>query len=327
MASYTTNYNLKKPEGTDFINVQDLNDNADAIDSAILAEKQAVMEWAKGTFSNPNLLINGGFDEWSRGTIFEATATNTYTCDRWATSLQSGTVNIYQNINDGTLPFSSRYYLGLERTGALLKQIRYIIENGGHLLSKKQVTLSYWAKAHSNAFTSGVRIGATESDTVQITTTWQKFTHTLTVVETSGNLPIYLLRDTSGESAYIANVKLELGSVATPFVPRPYGEELALCQRYYLKYTALTVTGLSNFNGTSINVAVFLPTPLRTTTPTVTATIAWVSGNGGSVLGATYNSYTLSENNNVIHLVITGTFSTMIAYAVSFTSLIIDDEI
>lgn len=28
-------------------------------------------------------------------------------------------------------------------------------------------------------------------------------------------------------------IKLEQGSIATPFVPRPYGEELALCQRYY----------------------------------------------------------------------------------------------
>ena len=27
--------------------------------------------------------------------------------------------------------------------------------------------------------------------------------------------------------------KLEVGSVATPFIARPYGEELALCQRYY----------------------------------------------------------------------------------------------
>ncbi len=41
LASYTTNYNLKKPEGTDFINVQDLNDNADKIDTAIKASESA----------------------------------------------------------------------------------------------------------------------------------------------------------------------------------------------------------------------------------------------------------------------------------------------
>lgn len=32
---YTTNFNLKKPDGTDTLNIGDLNDNADAIDAAL----------------------------------------------------------------------------------------------------------------------------------------------------------------------------------------------------------------------------------------------------------------------------------------------------
>ena len=35
MANYTENYNLKKPDRTDFYNVQDFNDNADIIDTAL----------------------------------------------------------------------------------------------------------------------------------------------------------------------------------------------------------------------------------------------------------------------------------------------------
>jgi hypothetical protein len=40
---------------------------------------------------------------------------------------------------------------------------------------------------------------------------------------------------TNGATFYITGVQLEVGSVATPFERRPYGTELALCQRYYQK--------------------------------------------------------------------------------------------
>lgn len=44
---------------------------------------------------------------------------------------------------------------------------------------------------------------------------------------------------TNGATFYITGVQLEKGSTATAFDYRPYGTELALCQRYYAKYGAV----------------------------------------------------------------------------------------
>lgn len=57
---------------------------------------------------------------------------------------------------------------------------------------------------------------------------------------------------TLGATWYITGVQLEKGSAATPFEFRPYGTELALCQRYFQKsYQYDTVGGTSTFTGAS----------------------------------------------------------------------------
>ena len=48
---------------------------------------------------------------------------------------------------------------------------------------------------------------------------------------------------TNGATFYITGVQLEKGSTATSFDYRPYGTELMLCQRYYVKYSS---SGASN---------------------------------------------------------------------------------
>lgn len=70
-------------------------------------------------------------------------------------------------------------------------------------------------------------------------------------------------------------VQLEVGSVATPFERRPYGTELALCQRYYV----LLAKGLNQilpgtgfyYNSTEFDIPLSLPVALRAS-PTLVQT-------------------------------------------------------
>ena len=81
------------------------------------------------------------------------------------------------------------------------------------------------------------------------------------------------LADSTDNEWYITGVQLEVGSTETPFEHRSFGEELALCQRYYIDSrdgspSEIRITGraiLSSRIGTSV----FFQTSMRTA-PSVT---------------------------------------------------------
>jgi hypothetical protein len=64
------------------------------------------------------------------------------------------------------------------------------------------------------------------------------------------------ITDTSGATISFTGVQLEAGSVATPFERRPYGTELALCQRYYYRETNPAAFGHMATLGTAVTAAI-----------------------------------------------------------------------
>jgi len=89
------------------------------------------------------------------------------------------------------------------------------------------------------------------------------------------------LISTVGATFYITGVQLEKGSTATSFDYRPYGTELALCQRYYQHMTASTSSSSYNSYGTGFVVAstyafvqIPLLTPLRSAPTLTNATVS-----------------------------------------------------
>jgi hypothetical protein len=89
---------------------------------------------------------------------------------------------------------------------------------------------------------------------------------------------------TNGATFYITGVQLEKGSTATSFDYRPYGTELALCQRYYWKITqgAAEAYGIAGggVSGNACWMTFGYPVTMRAS-PTTTVYGSWAVSNCG----------------------------------------------
>ena len=102
---------------------------------------------------------------------------------------------------------------------------------------------------------------------------------------------------TASATWYVTGVQLEVGSVATPFERRPYGTELALCQRYFYMHASSndkTIGRGGYYTSTQVECGIPFPVTMRAT-PTlfsVTGTSFYVAYRNGA--GDDLNSLTLA---------------------------------
>jgi len=110
---------------------------------------------------------------------------------------------------------------------------------------------------------------------------------------------------TNGATFYVTGVQLEVGSQATPFEHRSYGEELSLCQRYYIEYgkdlnaNGPTAFRAPLFDANTINsgycfAQVDLPVDMRTS-GTFTAYKA-TNGSGADLNNTNWGPFTSAAN-------------------------------
>jgi hypothetical protein len=101
---------------------------------------------------------------------------------------------------------------------------------------------------------------------------------------------------TANATFRVTGVQLEQNYQPTPFEQRPYGTELALCQRYYQRigdsYIAIWGTGYTPSSSQYIAVHLTYSVPTRTTSPTITKVGSW-AGSSTNFSGITNRSVTI----------------------------------
>ena len=259
-----------------------------------------------------NLLINGGFDVWQRGTstAFVAVASTSFLADRW--SVYRGTTGAdatQSRISAGLDGF--QYALRMQRnsgtTGTNKMYVGTSLETSTTTkLANKPVVLSFYARAGSNYSSAsnvlevllysgtgteanGVHVNFTSATSVvatsaTLTTSYQRFTYSGTMPATSSQLLVQLSFTpvgTAGAADYvdITGVQLEQNYQPTPFEQRPIGVELELCQRYYWKWVSansgdLIITVMQPASS-SFHLVVPLSVTMRTRPSSATLSGGW----------------------------------------------------
>lgn len=162
-------------------------------------------------FSNPNLLINSDFKINQRGAT--SYTSNGYTVDRW-------------KINSGTVKTSS-------------SGITVTLNNKGQFIQQFENTLS-------GTYTATIKVTSITGDCVLFIGSHSiqlNKAGTFSITENGSIAGISLYKSTAGTCTInVEYIKLEQGTVATPFIAPNYATELAKCQRYFM-YLPSSMTG------------------------------------------------------------------------------------
>jgi hypothetical protein len=286
-----------------------------------------------------NRIINGGMKISQRGSV-AASSGYAYTADRFRGIIFGGT-GISGNYNIGGLTGSS--------TGSALYLISSSFTNGA-VTFDQAIESANCIDLNSNTVTVSGKYyqdtGSTQSIVIRLSkansidnfsgettlfnsasisvptnsVTKISASFSLGATDASNGVRIAIIAPSltvTNKSFAVADLQLELGTVATPFEQRPYGLELALCQRYYWQFTG--GEGIRPCSGLASGFAVGFP--LKQTmrvSPTISTNITDANfTNSGQVTGANWGL----QVNGLAIASKTGTASISISYSVNDISI------
>jgi hypothetical protein len=108
------------------------------------------------------------------------------------------------------------------------------------------------------------------------------------------------LSNTVNSTWQVTGVQLETGTTATPFENLQYGQQLAMCQRYYIKITDPAACGVAA-GGNSARNSIFLPVTMRAN-PSVLASGTFNFYNGAATRTGTVVGYYPGISAQVVQL-------------------------
>ena len=203
-----------------------------------------------------NRIINGGFDIWQNGTSFSVlNNTGPYFADQWIFH-SDGPGSTFTVSKTAAFANSEN---SVFMTGAMVAGSNVGIDQPFEAqmiadLDGQAITVSFDLNASTTAGTLSYQISLSANTAVDNGTFSQglwgspipvpagsnRITQTIPAAHTVGlkygaKLIIYIIQNgvAGTVTAYIGAVKLEKGTVATPYAPKPMWAELTACQRYY----------------------------------------------------------------------------------------------
>lgn len=220
------------------------------------------------TPSASNPILNSSFDVWQRGTSFANPTSNAYVADRFQQSVPTNTTISRQATGDTTNLPSIQYNIRVQRNNAAATTGTFYLGQASEIencvpFAGKTITFSFYARkganyssasdaltlrfftgntgTQQNGFT-GTYTGSVSviNEVFTLTTTWQRFTKTVTLNSDITQFSYWFQHTTVGTAGAadyydLTGVQIDVGSVALPFrrSSATIAGELAACQRYY----------------------------------------------------------------------------------------------